>query len=181
LPLVLDSLASVTLIQYDILLLSRINTLGYVLKPTLTLSIVVIVGQISNPSLIVSNFNTFLWMVKGSYPIILLLDFLKTKDMLIESTFEAIIINTGGSSHVKSSSSRRSGSGQGGVGSTGSGGSGGGEVTNSVFAGLAEAATRFGGGRNSIVPQGRLRMGSMEKSTASDQVNSKNSSCQEPV
>ncbi|KAI8849442.1 hypothetical protein BC829DRAFT_391765 [Chytridium lagenaria] len=38
-----------------------------------------------NPSLSLSNFNSFLWLVKGSYPMILLLDILMTKTMLISS------------------------------------------------------------------------------------------------
>jgi hypothetical protein len=39
----------------------------------------------TEPSPTVANFNKFLWMVKGTYPLILLIDFIKTKEMLIQT------------------------------------------------------------------------------------------------
>ncbi|KAJ3096783.1 hypothetical protein HDU96_000646 [Phlyctochytrium bullatum] len=47
---------------------------------------IVVVGQLPTPlSPTLANFNNFLWLVKGSYPMILLLDILMTKTMLIRT------------------------------------------------------------------------------------------------
>ncbi|KAJ3247870.1 hypothetical protein HDU78_002951 [Chytriomyces hyalinus] len=46
---------------------------------------IVIVGQFMNPSPTLSNFNHFLWWVKGTYPLIMLIDILLTKDLLMKS------------------------------------------------------------------------------------------------
>ncbi|KAI8611663.1 hypothetical protein BC830DRAFT_1140233, partial [Chytriomyces sp. MP71] len=44
---------------------------------------IVVMGQITNPSPRASNYNTLLWAIKGSYPCILLIDVLVTREMLM--------------------------------------------------------------------------------------------------
>ncbi|KAJ3417606.1 hypothetical protein HDV05_000063 [Chytridiales sp. JEL 0842] len=55
---------------------------------------IVVVGQIQNPNPTLKNFNSFLWLLKGGFPIILLLDILMTKSMLIAAR------SSGGDSEV---------------------------------------------------------------------------------
>ncbi|KAI8622177.1 hypothetical protein BC830DRAFT_1090369 [Chytriomyces sp. MP71] len=52
----------------------------------LTLFPVVVVAQIPFPSPRVSNYNTLLWAIKGSYPSILLIDVLVTRESNRNST-----------------------------------------------------------------------------------------------
>ncbi|KAJ3220919.1 hypothetical protein HK099_003904 [Clydaea vesicula] len=47
--------------------------------------VIVFVGQITDPSETVSNFNTFAWLVKGTYSLILLFDLQSTKNLLIQA------------------------------------------------------------------------------------------------
>ncbi|KAI8821724.1 uncharacterized protein EV422DRAFT_429647 [Fimicolochytrium jonesii] len=56
---------------------------------------IVVVGQIKNPTPTLAGFNQFLWMIKGTYPIILLFDILTTQ----------AIIKTTVNSRVKSQNS----------------------------------------------------------------------------
>ncbi|KAJ3214906.1 hypothetical protein HDU67_001055, partial [Dinochytrium kinnereticum] len=61
---------------------------------------IVAIGQLKPPTpTIINNFNSFLWLVKGSYPMILLLDILMTKSLLISSRDKS-------STHKRNPSSR---------------------------------------------------------------------------
>jgi hypothetical protein len=97
-------------------------------------------------------------MVKGSYPMILLLDLLKTKDMLIESTSEATLIKAPSLSFVQNGCQSTGGAQDGSVHDREDIG----EYVP-IFSDLVEVKTRNGCERNSISPQTRMRMGSVDK------------------
>ena len=75
---------------------------------------IVVIGQISKPSAAVVDLNTFVWLVKGTYPLLLLFDIQTTKSMLIQaatkgsqpqSTQQNMSFSYGSSAQMMSSSS----------------------------------------------------------------------------